>query len=146
LTVPVVVAAERRLDLYGDYYLPAGTALPAVGVTLLIGALLIALGLAARSDSRGVWALLILLTPIGILALNPIGAMLDNDGLGRPIVPQWSSMAAAGVLVAVVGPALLLLALAATARRPAGGRSLPAAATHCPACGAPSNSASSTKP
>jgi hypothetical protein len=116
-------------------------ALPAAAVTLLIGATLLALGLAARHDSRGVWALLILLTPIGILALNPIGAMLDNAGPGRPIVPEWSSMAAAGALVAVVGPALLLLALAATGRRSASGRSMPAEATHCPTCGAPSNSA-----
>jgi hypothetical protein len=114
--------------------------LPAVGVTLLIGATLLALGLAVRHDSRGVWALLILLTPIGVLALNPIGAMLDNAGPGRPIVPEWSSTAA------VVGPALLLLALAATGRRSTGDRSLPAAATDCPTCGAPSSSASSTKP
>ena len=115
-------------------------------MTLLIGATLLALGLAARHDSRGVWALLILLTPIGMLALNPIGAMLDNAGPGQPIVPEWSSMAAAGALVAVVGPALLLMALAVTGRRSAGGRSLPAEATHCPTCGAPSNSAWSTKP
>ncbi|WP_433606480.1 hypothetical protein ACQP2P_30145 [Dactylosporangium sp. CA-139114] len=137
LTVPVVVAAEPRLGFDGDYYLPAATALPAAAVTLLIGATLLTLGLAGRRDSRGAWALLILLTPIGILALHPIGAMLDNTGPGRPTVPQWPSMVAAGVLVAVVGPALLLLTLAATARRPAGGRSLPAEATHCPTCGAP---------
>ncbi|MGI5244225.1 hypothetical protein [Dactylosporangium sp. CA-139066] len=141
LTVPVAVATEPRLGFNGDYYPSAVVALPAAAVTLLIGATLLALGLAARHDSRGVWALLILLTPIGILALNPIGAMLDNAGPGRPIVPEWSSMAAAGVLVAVVGPALLLLALAATGRRSAGGRSLPVEATHCPTCGAPSNSA-----
>lgn len=141
LTVPVAVATEPRLGFNGDYYPAAVLALPAAAVTLLIGATLLALGLAARHDSRGVWALLILLTPIGILALNPIGAMLDNAGPGRPDVPEWSSMAAAGVLVAVVGPALLLLALAATNRRSAGGRSLPAEATHCPTCGAPSNSA-----
>ncbi|GAA2339102.1 hypothetical protein [Dactylosporangium salmoneum] len=121
--------------------MPAATALPAAAVTLLIGATLLALGLAARYDSSGVWALLILLTPIGILALNPLGAMLDNASPGRPVVPMWSSMAAAGVLVAAVGPALLLLALAPTGRRSAGGRSLPAEATHCPTCGAPSNSA-----
>jgi hypothetical protein len=141
LTVPVAVATEPRLGFDGDYYLAAVSALPAAAVTLLIGATLLALGLAVRHDSRGVWALLILLTPIGILALNPIGAMLDNAGPGRPIVPEWSSMAAAGVLVAVVGPALLLLALAATGRRSAGGQSLRAGATHCPTCGAPSNSA-----
>jgi len=138
LTGPVAVATEPRLGFNGDYYPSAVVALPAAAVMLLIGATLLALGLAARHDSRGVWALLILLTPIGILALNPIGAMLDA-GPGRPIVPEWSSMAAAGVLVAVVGPALLLLA--ATARRSAGGWSLPAAATRCPTCGAPHNSA-----
>ena len=141
LTVPVAVATEPRLGFDGDYYPSAVLALPAAAVTLLIGATLLALGLAARHDSRGVWALLILLTPIGMLALNPIGARLDNAGPGRPIVPEWSSMAAAGVLVAVVGPALLLLALAATGRRSAGGRSLPTEATHRPTCGAPSNSA-----
>jgi hypothetical protein len=141
LTVPVAVATEPRVGFNGDYYPAAVLALPAAAVTLLIGATLLALGLAARHDSRGVWALLILLTPIGILALNPIGAMLDNAGPGRPIVPEWSSMAAAGILVAVIGPVLLLLALAATGRRSAGGRSLQAEATHCPTCGAPSNSA-----
>jgi hypothetical protein len=141
LTVPVAVATEPRLGFNGDYYPSAVLALPAAAVTLLIGATLLALGLAARNDSGGVWALLILLTPIGTLALIPIGAMLDNTGPGQAIPPEWSSMAAAGVLVAVVGPALLLLALATTGRRSAGGRSLPAEATHCPTCGAPSNSA-----
>ncbi|MFD0575514.1 hypothetical protein [Dactylosporangium darangshiense] len=84
LTMPVTVAAELRLNFYGDYYLPAVTASPAAGVALLIGATLLALGLAARHDYRGVWALLILLTPIGMLALNPLGAMLDDAGPGRP--------------------------------------------------------------
>ncbi|MFI5909513.1 hypothetical protein [Dactylosporangium sp. NPDC051541] len=120
LTVPVALAIEPRLGFNGDYYPSAVVALPAAAVTLLIGATLLALGWAARHDSRGAWALLILLTPIGLLALNPIGAMLDTN-LGRPIVPAWSSMAAAGVLVAVTGPALLLLALAATGRRRARG-------------------------
>ena len=140
LTVPVAVATQPRLSFNGDYYPSAVWALPAAAVTLLIGATLLALGLAVRHDSRGVWALLILLTPIGILALNPIGAMLDNAGPGRPIVAEWSSMAAAGVLVTVAGPALLLLALAATGRHSAGGRSLPAEATRCPTCGGPSTS------
>ncbi|MEV0568316.1 hypothetical protein [Dactylosporangium sp. NPDC050588] len=136
-TVPVTVVTEARLDFYGDYYLPAVEALPAVGVTLLIGATLLALGFAARHDLRGAWALLFLLTPIGMLTLNPLGAMLDS-GPGRPQVPVWSSMAAAAMLVAVVGPVLLTLALAAQGRRSTGGRPLP---THCPTCGAPSNSA-----
>lgn len=140
LTMPVTVAAELRLNFYGDYYLPAVTTLPAAGATLLIGVMLLALGLAARRDHRGVWALLILLMPIGMLALNPLGAMLEDTGSGRPQVPVWSSMATVAVLVAVAGSALLVLALAVSGRRPAGGRSLPAEAVHCPTCGAPSHS------
>lgn len=140
-TVPVAMVTEARLDFYGDYYLPAVEALPAAGVTLLIGATLLALGLAARHDLRGVWALLFLLTPIGMLALNPIGAMLDDPGPGRPIPPVWSSMAAAAALVAVAGSVLLALALAAGGRRSGGARSLPVAAARCPTGGAPSNSA-----
>jgi hypothetical protein len=139
--MPVAVAAERRPDFYGDYYLPAATVLPAVGVTLLIGATLLALGLAARRDSRGVWALLILLTPIGILAVNPLGTVLDNSGPGQAVPPAWSSMAVASVLVAMIGPMLVPLALLArgqlsTRRRPSG-----TDGGHCPTCGAPSTSA-----
>nr|BFE59883.1 hypothetical protein GCM10020063_044090 [Dactylosporangium thailandense] len=138
VTVPLAVAAGPR---YGGYYITAATTLPAAGVALLIGVTLLALGLAARHDFRGVWALLILLTPIGMLALNPLGAMFDNAGPGRPLIPEWSAMAVAAVLVAAAGPALLTLALAATGRRSAGGRWLPASGAHCPTCGAPSNSA-----
>jgi hypothetical protein len=116
VTAPVAVAAERRLDFSGDYYLPAATALPAVGVTLLIGATLLALGLAARRDYRGVWALLILLTPIGMLAVNPLGTVLDNSGPGQAVPPAWSSMVVASVLVAIIGPMLLPLALVALGR------------------------------
>lgn len=89
--------------------------LPAVAATLLIVATLLALALATRRDYRGAWALLILLTPIGMLAVNPLGAMLDTD-LGRPIVPPLPLMVTASVLVVVIGPALLLLALTARSR------------------------------
>ncbi|WP_433074602.1 hypothetical protein ACQP1P_27685 [Dactylosporangium sp. CA-052675] len=138
VAVPVAVAAGPRYD---GYYITAAFTFPAAGVALLVVVTLLALGLAARHDHRGVWALLILLTPIGMLALNPLGAMLHNSGPGRPIVPVWSAMAAAALLVAVVGPALLTLAVAAAGRRSAGGRSRPAAEAYCPTCGAPSNSA-----
>ena len=141
LTMPVVVAAERRLNFYGDYYLPAATALPAVGVTLLIGALLIALGLAARRDYRGAWAMLILLTPIGTLAINPLGTALDHSGPGQAVPPAWSSMVVASVLVAMIGPTLLPLALVARGRLSAGRRPSGTDRGHCPTCGAPSTSA-----
>jgi hypothetical protein len=141
VTVPVAVAAERRLDFSGNYYLPAVTVLPAVGVTLLIGALLIAFGLAVRRDYRGVWALLILLTPIGMLAVIPLGTVLDKSGPGQAVPPAWSSMVVASVLVAMIGPMLVPLALVARGRLSAGRRSSGTDRGHCPNCGAPSTSA-----
>jgi hypothetical protein len=110
-------------------------------VTLLTGALLIALGLAAQRDYRGAWAMLILLTPIGMLAVNPLGAMLDDFGPGHPVIPAWSSMVVASVLVTVIGPTLVLLALTVRGRLLPGDRPLGAGASHCPTCGAPSTSA-----
>ncbi|GAA3451890.1 hypothetical protein [Dactylosporangium matsuzakiense] len=122
VTAPVTVAAAPPEGVFGNYYEPAETVLPVVGVTLLITAVLLALALAVvRPDSRGVWTLLILLTPIGMLALNRLGRLLDGAP-GRPLldtwplVPTWPSMAAAAAAVATVGPALLLLALALAAR------------------------------
>ena len=139
--LPVAIRTAPHLNFFTGYDNFAATALPAAAVTLLTGALLIALGLAARRDFRGVWALLILLTPIGMLAVNPLGAMLDDSGPGRPVIPAWSSMVIASVLVAVIGPTLVLLALTVrghplSARRPFG-----AGVSRCPTCGAPSTSA-----
>jgi hypothetical protein len=76
-----------------------------------------------------------------MLALNPLGAVLDASGPGQPIVPAWSSMVAASVLVAVVGPALVPLALAARGRLSQGARPLGADVGRCPTCGAPPTSA-----
>jgi hypothetical protein len=117
LSVPIAVGTARGSGYYdGGYYGLAVTTLPAAAMMLLIGAMLLALGLAARQDYRGVWALLILLTPTGMLALHPLGAMLDDNSFGRPIIPTWPSMVVASVLVAVVGPALVPLALAIRGR------------------------------
>jgi len=127
-------------DRYSRYCWVVATTLPAMAVMLLIGATLLALGLAARRDSRGVWALLILLTPIGTLALNPLGAVLDDAGPGRPLIPAWHSMVVASVLVAVVGSALVPLALAARGRLSLGARPLDAGGGRCPTCGAPTTS------
>ncbi|MFB9185314.1 hypothetical protein ACFFX1_44955 [Dactylosporangium sucinum] len=141
-SVPVAASAAPRFVFAGGYYYEAAaTALPAAAVTLLIGGALLALGLAARHDYRGVWALLILLTPIGMLALNSLGAMLDDSGPGRPVTPAWSSMVAASVLVMAVGLVSMPLAIAARGRLPSGGRPVRTDAGRCPTCGAPSASA-----
>ncbi|GAA2630460.1 hypothetical protein GCM10010399_73010 [Dactylosporangium fulvum] len=140
-SAPVAASAAPRFVFSGGYYDAAATAMPAAAVTLLIGGALLALGLAARHDYRGVWALLILLPPIGMLALNSLGAMLDDSGPGRPVTPPWSSMAAASVLVLTVGLVSMPLALAARGRLPSGGRPFHTDAGRCPTCGAPSESA-----
>jgi hypothetical protein len=138
--VGVLVAAPGLENFYSGYYFVAPAVLPAAAVMLLVGAALLALGLAARRDYRGAWALLVLLTPIGMLAMIPLGGVLDGT-LGRAPVPAWPFMALAAVLVAVVGPALVALAVAVRRRPPPGVRSLGADAGRCPTCGAPSTSA-----
>jgi hypothetical protein len=142
VSVPVAAGAAQPFIFSGQYYYDAAaTALPAAAVTLLIAGALLALGLAARQDYRGVWALLILFTPIGMLALHPLGAMLDRTEPGTPIIPAWSSMAAASALVLTVGLVSMPLALAARGRLPSGGRPLHPGAGRCPTCGAPSEPA-----
>jgi hypothetical protein len=121
--LPVAIGTAPGLNFFRGYYDLAARALPAAAVTLLIGALLLALGLAARRDYRGAWAMLILLTPIGMLAVNPLGAVLDDSGPGRPVIPAWSSMVVASVLVAAMGPMLVPLALGARAWLSRGRRS-----------------------
>lgn len=138
--LPIAIGTAPTLDFVSGYYNLAATALPAAAATLLIGALLIALGVAARRDYRGAWAMLILLTPIGMLAVNPLGAVLDDSGPGQAVPPAWSSMVVASVLVAVIGPMLLLLALAARDRLSAGHRPPGTNRGHCPTCGTPSTS------
>ncbi|MBX7269999.1 hypothetical protein KIF24_30920 [Micromonospora sp. Llam7] len=46
--------------------------LPEAGAVLLLTAMLAAIVLSLRGDARGLWALLVLLTPIGLLGLYPL--------------------------------------------------------------------------
>ncbi|MEU7924591.1 hypothetical protein [Micromonospora sp. NPDC049107] len=83
-------------------------------VAVLAVAMLLAVGLAVRGDHRGGWALLILLTPVGLLALLPLAGAAD--GMRSAFVPNWTALAATAAVVALVGPALLPVALAVRAR------------------------------
>lgn len=140
-TLPVATGTVTSPNVFNSYYSLAAAALPAAAVTLLIGAVLLALGLAVRRDYRGAWAMLILLTPIGMLAVYPLSAALGNTGPGRPLIPAWSSMVAVSVLAAVIGPTLVLLALAARARFSPGRRPPGTESDPCSTCGAPPTSA-----
>ncbi|MEU5564694.1 hypothetical protein [Micromonospora musae] len=120
IAVGVVALAGTNLHLLSpqrfgaSYYIGRVVpVLPFAAVALLTVALLVAAGLSVRADHRGVWAALILLTPVGLLALQPLAGAID--GAGRTVA-VWSELAATAVVIGVVGPALLPLALAL--RRP----------------------------
>ncbi|MEV1316620.1 hypothetical protein AB0J14_11115 [Micromonospora arborensis] len=88
--------------------------LPSAAVVVLGVAVLLGMGLALRGDLRGGWAFLLMLTPVGLLALQPLAGALDT--MPAEVVPRWTALAATAVLVALVGPALLLLTLAIRSR------------------------------
>ncbi|MFG2100638.1 hypothetical protein ACGFJ5_08520 [Micromonospora echinaurantiaca] len=120
VAVGVVALAGTNLHLLsperfgGSYYISTVVpVLPVAAVALLAVALLLAAGFAVRTDHRGVWAALILLTPIGLLALQPLAGAMDGVGT---TVAVWSELAATAVVIGVAGPALLPLAFAL--RRP----------------------------
>jgi hypothetical protein len=105
-----------RGDFFASYYgYSAGQALAGAAIGLLIVVTLLGLGLAARGDHRGGWALLVLAGPIGMLALNPLAGALDGGLNGAPNA-TWPSLAVVAVTVGVAGPASVPLALAALRR------------------------------
>ncbi|WP_341717022.1 hypothetical protein QQG74_24195 [Micromonospora sp. FIMYZ51] len=103
--------------------------LPATGTVLLVVALLLAVGLGMRRDARGGWAVLALLTPVGLLNAHILAGAVDGLASGAPR-PTYPTLVATGIAVGLIGPALLPVAVAL--RRRLG--SPPA--EPCPTCGA----------
>jgi hypothetical protein len=101
---------------YADYYPIADMALPLTALLLLIATTMLALGQAVRRDFRGAWALLILLTPIGVQAVQSLGAALDASGAIPSPLSWCSPTLLALALVAVIGPALIPLVLTVRSR------------------------------
>ncbi|GAA4588148.1 hypothetical protein BJY16_008462 [Actinoplanes octamycinicus] len=85
------------------YISAADELLPGAAVALLLTALLLATGLAARGDLRGGWTLLALLAPIGLLTLHPLTAAITSTTANVPN-PAWSSMAVVAVAITLVPP------------------------------------------
>ncbi|MBY8873933.1 hypothetical protein K7640_19060 [Micromonospora sp. PLK6-60] len=107
-------------DYYGFLVLQAPVV---VAVVLLLATIVLALDRARRRDFRGGWALLILLTPIGLLAVRELAGSVERN-------PDWATLAATAAAVGLLGPGLLLAAL--TARL----QVLPERPTPpCPTCG-----------
>lgn len=116
-----------------SYWWTASQILPGAAVTILATVLLLGTGLALRADHRGGWALLTLLTPVGLLSLHILAGAADGllNGATRP---GWSALAVAAVVVTLAGPALLPLAIAL--RRRVRGPGPVGHDTRCPTCGA----------
>ncbi|MER7419150.1 hypothetical protein ABT346_20605 [Micromonospora peucetia] len=121
-----------RNDIISYYGWTAEQILPGAAVVLLVVVLLLGAGLALRADQRGGWALLVLLTPVGLLSLHILAGSADGLLNGAPR-PGWSALAATAVVVGVAGPAMLPLAIALRRRmrRPAPAEP----ANRCPTCG-----------
>ncbi|MFG3698427.1 hypothetical protein ACGF5C_11010 [Micromonospora sp. NPDC047620] len=120
-------------DFYISYYgRTASQILPGAAVVLLVVVVLLGTGLALRADHRGGWALLVLLTPVGLLSVHPLAGAVDGNLRGAP-TPGWAALAATAVVVGLAGPALLPLAIALRKRVRAPGPV--GIGARCPTCG-----------
>ncbi|MGC4758464.1 hypothetical protein [Micromonospora trifolii] len=118
------------LDAVGTYYgATLEIFLPTVGGLLLVVGALLATGLALGGDTRGGWALVTLLTPIGFLA---VPGLADSFGPAYGAI-TFAELAVTAVAVALAGPAALLLAVALRCRRTSSPRP---SGQPCPTCGA----------
>ncbi|GAA2183419.1 hypothetical protein [Micromonospora lupini] len=108
--------------------------LPETGAALLLTAMLAAIVLSLRGDARGLWALLVLLTPIGLLGLYPLTENI------APVVgagyADFRVITGTTAAIFLVGGTTLAAALAIRARSSAMAdtRALPVH-ERCPNCG-----------
>ncbi|WP_328851966.1 hypothetical protein OG994_01430 [Micromonospora globbae] len=115
-----------------------GTALTTSAPALLVVAMLIAVARVLADDRRGLWAMLLLVAPGGLLALRPLAFLTGKASGWNPQDDVTFAVTAGGVVA--LNLAVLWLALAAgraarhRGRRPAG---LPPTAHTCPTCGSP---------
>ncbi|MFI5497054.1 hypothetical protein [Actinoplanes sp. NPDC051859] len=106
---------RRNNSEYGSYDELTTSGLSVIGGALLALTLLLAIVLAVRGDHRGGWALLVLLGPIGLFFVRDPAETLAF-AVGHTPQSEWWSLVAAASVVTIVGPALLMLTLAARQR------------------------------
>ncbi|MFI9639785.1 hypothetical protein ACIG87_06900 [Micromonospora sp. NPDC051925] len=111
--LPVAATSARNGGdvLLGYYGWPAGQVLPGTGMALFLVTLLVGVGLAARNDLRGAWALLVLLCPIGMLWLHPLAEELAVSLYGGGPNADWTTLATAAIIVAVAAAIVMSAAL-----------------------------------
>jgi hypothetical protein len=76
-------------------------------MALLLVTLLVAVGLAARNDLRGAWALLVLLGPIGMLWLHPLAEELAVSLYGGGPNADWTTLAASAIVVSAAAAVIV---------------------------------------
>ena len=111
LPLLALVRSGETGGVLGYWGWTTGELLAAVGVLLLLGTMLLGVGLAARGDFRGAWALLVLLGPIGMLSIWPLAGDLAAYVYDGGPNPDWPTMAAVAIAVAVVATAAVPLVL-----------------------------------
>ncbi|MFF0467626.1 hypothetical protein ACFYPX_09410 [Micromonospora zamorensis] len=113
-----------------------GNFLPKAGVALLLTAMLTAAILALRHDTRGLWAVLTLLAPIGLLGLYPLSE-ITADLVGASYPDFQVATATAGVVVILTAVTLTAAVAARRGARPGRSATVTGAPMtgSCPTCG-----------
>ncbi|GAB3157024.1 hypothetical protein GCM10027290_56340 [Micromonospora sonneratiae] len=111
-----------------NYGWSSGSIVGGAAFALIIWAGVLTFGYLMRGDSRGLWAALVLLTPVSLLMVRPLAPYHQSEGS-----PSWLELAGSAVILTVGSVAVLLLAVVLhdRLRRVL----LPTAPSHCPTCG-----------
>ncbi|MCW3817742.1 hypothetical protein ONA91_25135 [Micromonospora sp. DR5-3] len=131
VTTAQLVAQRGQPYRWGNW----GIYLPEAGVALLLTAMVTAAALALHRDTRGLWALLVLLTPTGLLGLYPLTEITTE--LINADYANFRVIASTAATILTLTSATLVTAVA-TRRRPH--PNAPASSTvpirgTCPTCG-----------
>ncbi|GIH12485.1 hypothetical protein [Rugosimonospora africana] len=111
-----------RIGGAGHYYRGIDSEVLAVGaIVLLAGSLLLAgFSRALHGDNRGLWAVLLLLLPIGLLAIDPLaGVVSEVTGQAGPYGNQpneWPMLAGVTVVVTILATGAVPLVIGLRAR------------------------------
>ncbi|SCE95128.1 hypothetical protein GA0074695_2402 [Micromonospora viridifaciens] len=111
LTTAQLVAQREQPYRWGNW----GIFLPYAGLALLLTAMVTAAALALHRDTRGLWALLVLLAPIGLLGLYPL-TEITTELINADYANFRVIAGTAATIVALTGATLVTAV--ATRRRP----------------------------
>lgn len=128
--VLVAVGADAASERYRWV---ASEVLTPTAIVLLVGSLLAACSRALKADNRGLWSVLLLLLPGGLLIVDPLTRLADDvTGLSGPYgnePPEWLTLVGVTAVVIILAAGALLLAVRLTGRR------ISRRPERCPTCG-----------